>query len=118
MKLKEPLSFAGHLYASGENVKGKLPLDFIEVLRSNNKLLEEEGLQEEIEEVAGIATEEDEISGNKLVSEYSLQDLGQILADITDVDQVSKMLQDEMTSENPRAGAIKLLEKRLKELQE
>lgn len=38
MILREPLNFAGRLYAAGESVKGQLPLDMIEALRKNNKL--------------------------------------------------------------------------------
>lgn len=38
MILREPLNFAGRLYAAGESVKGQLPLDMIEALRKYNKL--------------------------------------------------------------------------------
>ncbi|MFB4326015.1 hypothetical protein RB298_27195 [Priestia sp. BR_2] len=38
MILREPLNFAGRLYAAGESVKGQLPLDMIDALRKNNKL--------------------------------------------------------------------------------
>lgn len=42
MILKEAVNFAGRLYAAGEDVKGKLPLDFLELLKEKGKLEDSE----------------------------------------------------------------------------
>ncbi|MNO15514.1 hypothetical protein D3C76_51800 [compost metagenome] len=49
MILKEAVNYGGRLYGAGENVKGKLPLEFIELLNKNGKLLTDGSEQEEIE---------------------------------------------------------------------
>lgn len=41
MILKEPLNFAGRLFAAGESVKGRIPLDMIEILQKRGKLDEQ-----------------------------------------------------------------------------
>ncbi|OME03376.1 hypothetical protein BSK54_07955 [Paenibacillus odorifer] len=49
--LKQPLNYGGRLYEIGENVRGKLPLDFIQELQESGHLeeREEEKLEDEVE---------------------------------------------------------------------
>lgn len=104
MILKNPVNYGGRLFEPGENVRGKLPLDLIEVLQENGQL-----------DPVDPAETEDSPASEK---ELSLSELEAFLAQVQDPAEAKKLLEKEQSTKSPRTGAIKQLEKRLKELQD
>lgn len=114
MKLKRPLNYAGRLFDAGEEVKGKLPLDFIQAL-------EEKGGFEDQDEAEPLDSKDNleglsEDNHSSLSPTRSVAELEEYLKSVEDLDHVSELLEKEKASNSPRASAIKVLEKRLKEL--
>lgn len=146
MILKSPLNYGGRLYIAGENVKGKLPLEMLELLEekgafnSSFELSVQEGSMDEPTNEGGDVINTQTIStfgdgdkrevivplsqdeNNTIGEEMSLSptrsvaELEEYLKDVKDMEEVLGLLNNEQESATPRSSAIKVLEKRLKEL--
>lgn len=101
--MKEPVNFGGRIYEAGERATGRLPADFIEVLLKQGVLTDEPPEQEE-----KLPREE--------IEPMSVEQLSEHLKQVDDPAEVTRLLQLEQDSGSPRSTAVKLLEKRLKEL--
>lgn len=119
MILKSPLNFAGRLYEAGENVKGQLPLDMIEQLKGKGlfKDFEPSGAVLEGSETSQDPKEQDEDNPQTFSPSRSVAELEEYLKGVNDTEEITSLLEKEQASDQPRSGAIKLLEKKLKELQ-
>ncbi|MEC0092495.1 hypothetical protein [Paenibacillus macquariensis] len=114
MILKNALNFGGRLYEAGENVKGELPLDMIEVLKEKNAFSDIDITSEEVN--GEPPTLDDGVKVATASVEKSVAELEEHLKTILDVEEINALLEEENKREQPRASAIKALEKRMKEL--
>jgi hypothetical protein len=106
--LKRPLNYGGRIFSAGENVRGILPSDLFATLQERDAF----------EEVQVESNENGEQSTTLPVSPQALavNDLADYVGSVTDPTEIERLLQAEKETENPRASAIKLFEKRMKEL--
>lgn len=104
MILKNALNHGGRLYLAGEDVKGKLPLDMIQ-------LLQEKGGFEDVIPL------ENPSNGEGFLPTRSVAELEEYLQSVDSKEELESLLTQEKQSDQPRASAIKVLEKRLKEMQ-
>lgn len=104
--LKKPLNYGGRLYSEGEEIQGQVPLEMIELLRETDALKAEE--QQETSEGQGQVLED---------AGKSISELSEYLKTVNDAEEISALLADEQAGK-ARAGAIKALEARLKEIQD
>lgn len=102
--LNKPLNYGGRLFTEGEEIQGHVPLEMIEILRETDALKAED--QEETSE--GQVLED---------TGKSISELSEYLKTVNDAEEVSALLADEQAGK-ARAGAIKALEARLKEIQD
>ncbi|MCM3129010.1 hypothetical protein ACFQ3J_08805 [Paenibacillus provencensis] len=119
MILKSPLNFAGRLYEAGENVKGQLPLDMIEQLKGKGLFKDSElsGTEQEGSESSQDPQTQDNDNPQVFSPNRSVAELEEYLKGVSEVEEINLLLEQEQASDQTRAGAVKLLEKKLKELQ-
>lgn len=119
MILKSPLNYAGRLYEVGESVRGQLPLDMIEQLKGKGLFKDEEpsGTVLEGSETNQDPKEQNEDHPQTFSPNRSVAELEEYLKGVNDAEEITSLLEQEQASDQPRSGAVKLLEKKLKELQ-
>ncbi|QLG39388.1 hypothetical protein HW560_15685 [Paenibacillus sp. E222] len=108
--LKQPLNFGGRLFETGENIQGHIPLDMVELLQGQGVLEEIEEAQEEPDATSDITDTTEKFK--------TVEELAEHVKTLDDAESVQALLAEEQGKEKPRAGAIKLLEARLKEIQD
>ncbi|WJH28442.1 hypothetical protein N6H13_25970 [Paenibacillus sp. CC-CFT742] len=102
--LKKPLNYGGRLYVEGEEIQGQVPLEMIELLRETDSLEVDEQSESSDDPVLEDAAK-------------SVSELSEYLKTVNDAEEVTALLADEKAGK-ARAGAIKALEARLKEIQD
>ncbi|MET3831020.1 hypothetical protein ABIC86_002486 [Paenibacillus sp. DS2363] len=108
--LKQPLNFGGRLFETGENIQGHVPLDMVELLQG-------QGALEEVDEASEEHTQpsDDTVTVEPL---KTVEELAEHVKTLADAETVQALLDEEQGREKPRAGAVKLIEARLKEIQD
>jgi len=110
MILKTPVNYGGRLYQPGENVAGKLPLDYLELLRNNGHLDEGEKTPSS-EQVVG--TTNAEFSLDAAVGEVV-----KYIEELNDLEELDQLYQLEKEKQRPRSNVLKAIEKRYAELEQ
>lgn len=111
MILKSPVNYGGRLYAIGENVRGKLPPDYLDLLRANGHILDIQATEEPKDEV-----EQD--STGQVATGDSLPELIKHIEASEDMEELDRLHAQEKSKSRPRSGALKAIEKRLAELEQ
>lgn len=101
MILRQAVNFAGRIYPAGEDVRGKMPLDFIQLLQQSGVIDADETAQTPVPEDTTASVE------GKTLAELNL-----LAASITEAVEIEALLAQEQNSAAPRAGAVKILEQR------
>ncbi|MFJ2044530.1 hypothetical protein ACIOBL_13035 [Paenibacillus taichungensis] len=107
--LNKPLNYGGRLFEVGDNIRGQVPLDMIQLLKKEGVVSEEEVLKDQ-ELPSGGATAVEQLK--------TVEELAEHLKILNDAESVQSLLDEEQGKDKPRAGAVKLLEARLKEIQD
>lgn len=107
MILKVPVNHGGRLFAAGDSVAGKLPLDYIELLRKNGHLAEEEQV-----EALAVSQEDPEFDLNASASEVIKH-----IAEVESQEELDRINQLEREKDSPRSTVLKAIDKRYEELE-
>lgn len=109
MILKSPVNYGGRLYEAGENVRGKLPPDYLDLLRANEHILEaNEEPKDDVEQD----------STGQVATGDSLPELIKHIEASEDMEELDRLHAQEKSRSRPRSGALKAIEKRLAELEQ
>nr|WP_145402966.1 hypothetical protein [Paenibacillus xylanexedens] len=108
--LTKPLNYGGRMFAVGENIQGHVPLDMIQLLEKEGAISTEQAPEEQALPSAAADPSSEQMKTVEELSEY--------LKTVNDTETVQTLLNEEQEKDKPRAGAVKLLEARLKEIQD
>ena len=115
MILKVPVNHGGRLFAVGESVAGKLPPDYIDLLRQNGHLEVAAEVEQEPEEPKATVTDENDDLGEK---DLSTSDLIKQIEASEDIEELNGLLQRENERPRKRSNVMKALDRRLTELEQ
>ncbi|MDM5278808.1 hypothetical protein QUF95_15525 [Paenibacillus silvae] len=108
--LNKPLNYGGRLFAVGENIRGHVPLDMIQLLEKEGAVSTEEAPEEQ-----GLPSSATDPSSEQM---KTVEELSEYLKTVNEAETVQALLKEEQEKDKPRAGAVRLLEARLKEIQD
>lgn len=108
MILKTSVNYGGRIFAVGENVAGKIPLEYLGLLRENGHLEEEEQQPEqEVIEPSGSVIDVDAAAGEVVKQ----------VKEVESLEELDRLLQLENEKPSPRSSVLKAIEKRYAELE-
>jgi len=110
MILKTPVNYGGRLYQPGENVAGKLPLDYLELLKNNGHLDEGEETPSSEQKV--------ETNNSEFSLDASAGEVVKYIEELNDLEELDRLCQQEKDKQRPRSNVLKAIEKRYAELEQ